>query len=254
MNNEIDNRLYEQKLADKCAPTYEKTIIREWGYRYKYITASNWGQSFGEPFLDFGCGTGLCSSVLESLGKEVVALDFSRQMIGKAKERCRNVSFVLADALNLPFRENTFQTICVIGVLHHILDLNKAFDELQRVSVKIICINEPIKSNVSIGVRMLLSAIRLPRHFFRKVLFKSSVSAKSETYQSVYERDLDACELIKLCEKRGFEILKIRYHNHLPFFVHINEKVKVLISKALVSTKKGTDIEIIARVIKRSSR
>jgi len=242
----LASRLYEKELANRKASVYEHAVTTEWAYRYEHFTAYNWGLRFREPFLDFGCGTGLCSNVLETLGREVVAFDISKEMIRLARKRCKNVSFVLADALNLPFVDESFPTVCVIGVLHHILELDQAFNEIRRVSEEVICINEPVSRNCGFAVRLVLFADRLVRSF-RKAILPKSIPFDSEGYHSRYERNLDAARLIELCEKRELKVAETRYYNHLPFLRRLpSEKIRMRVSKALISPSKGTDVEIIA--------
>lgn len=72
----------------------------------------------GGPVLDIGCGDGYGSSKLAALGYEVVGLDISQEMIRKAQEHTTsNLSFVCADARDLPFAKQSFQAIMAINVM-----------------------------------------------------------------------------------------------------------------------------------------
>jgi ubiquinone/menaquinone biosynthesis C-methylase UbiE len=245
----VDNRKYEQIEANAAAQIYERAITSEWSYRYSYLTTFSWGKRFNEPFLDFGCGTGLASNVLEKLGKQVTAFDLSRRMLYFAQKRC-NVPLVLADALNLPFRDKVFSTTCIIGVLHHILNLEKAFDEISRCTKDTICINEPTPKP-SIVMRVILFLIYIPTMARRTILQFGTRRPKSpsqkEQYHSKYERPLDPKKLIQLCEARGFTVTQLRYFNHIPrLHKFLSEKSRARLSSMLVSSKNGTDVEIIA--------
>jgi len=246
----VDNRKYEQIQADAGASVYERAISAEWGYRYKYLTAYSWGKNFNEPFLDFGCGTGLTSSVLEKLGKEVIAFDVSRGMLHFAKKRC-NVPLVLADALNLPFRDKVFSTTVVIGVMHHILNLEKAFAEISRCTKETICINEP-SPKPSIIMRLILFMVyclSTIRRTIMQVGTRRSASIKTERYHSKYERPLSPKKLIQLCKANGFKIVQLRYYNHIPLLHEfLSENLRARFFSMMVSSKNGTDAEIIARV------
>jgi len=241
----IDNRKYEQKLANEMATLYDEIITKEWGYRYKYVTAYYWGLSFKDPFLDLGCGTGMCASVLESLNKEVIALDISREMIKIAKRRCKNVYFVVGDAFNLPFRKGAFSTTCIIGVLHHMLDIEKVFDEIFRCTRQIVCINEPISKYspfIKFALTLIYGLAKIPRTFINRL--RKSVP---KSYHSKYERSLDGNNLIRLCEERGFNIVDVRYYTHIPFLnFFLSDRMRGRICIALSSLKRGTDIQIIA--------
>ncbi|BAU29400.1 methyltransferase family protein [Aneurinibacillus soli] len=70
------------------------------------------------PVLDIGCGDGYGSSKLAALGYEVVGLDISEEMIQKAAEHTTpHLSFVCADARELPFEKHSFQAMMAINVL-----------------------------------------------------------------------------------------------------------------------------------------
>src|SRR5690242_11262367 len=62
----------------------------------------------GERALDVCCGTGDLAFGLAQRGAETVGVDFSAPMLEVARERDSTVAFIRADALRLPFRDNTF--------------------------------------------------------------------------------------------------------------------------------------------------
>jgi SAM-dependent methyltransferase len=47
--------------------------------------------------MDFACGTGRITIILERLAKECIGVDLSPSMLEKAKEKCRNTTFFLCD-------------------------------------------------------------------------------------------------------------------------------------------------------------
>lgn len=92
--------------------------------------------------LDLGCGNG---RLLEMLGQktlnnlEYVGLDSSENMLSEARKLHPNNNFILGDALNIPLKDNTFDAIASIAVLHHIPSKEfrkKFFDECARVLKK----------------------------------------------------------------------------------------------------------------------
>jgi SAM-dependent methyltransferase len=88
----------------------------------------------GKLILDVGCGMGRFVDVVARWGARVVGIDLSSavdaafQNIGSRE----NVTILQADAFHLPFRENSFDMIYSIGVLHHTPDCEKAFRSLPR--------------------------------------------------------------------------------------------------------------------------
>jgi ubiquinone/menaquinone biosynthesis C-methylase UbiE len=100
----------------------------------------------GEKVLDLGCGNGALWQILKDRGVEYIGVDNSKELIEIAEKLylhphtkqgqvaegdqdnevspCYGVGarpkFQQADALNLPFPENSFDTVYCIGVFHHI--------------------------------------------------------------------------------------------------------------------------------------
>lgn len=74
----------------------------------------------GDRILDIGCGNGRLSDLFKNEGMEYTGIDFSEKLIKIAKEeRGKNGKFIQANALDLPFENNSFDTIFSIAVLHH---------------------------------------------------------------------------------------------------------------------------------------
>ncbi|MBA4395124.1 MAG: methyltransferase type 11 [Desulfobacca sp.] len=97
--------------------------------------------SEGLTVLDIGCGGGLdCLVAARMAGPEgkVVGLDFSSEMISRAKENLQasdltNVTFLVWSGEPLPFPENSFDRVISNGVFNLIPDKPKALQEVFRV-------------------------------------------------------------------------------------------------------------------------
>ncbi|AEF96951.1 class I SAM-dependent methyltransferase [Methanotorris igneus] len=87
--------------------------------------------------LDVGCGTGFLSLILAELGHEVVGIDLSEGMLNKAREKAKNlgldIEFMVGDAENLPFEDNTFDAIVERHILWTLPNPKKAIKEWMRV-------------------------------------------------------------------------------------------------------------------------
>jgi SAM-dependent methyltransferase len=88
----------------------------------------------GRLILDVGCGMGRFSDVVSRWGGTVVGIDLSRAV--EAAQRNiggrENVNIAQADIFQLPFRDETFDFIFSIGVLHHTPNTKAAFECLPR--------------------------------------------------------------------------------------------------------------------------
>jgi SAM-dependent methyltransferase len=102
---------------------------------------SHYGESIqegceGKRILEYGCGTGSHAFLLAKKGARVTGIDISDVAVEKARrqteaEQIKGLDFVVMNAEELTFEDNTFDLICGTAILHH-LDLTKAFSELAR--------------------------------------------------------------------------------------------------------------------------
>ena len=86
--------------------------------------------------MDLGCGTGRHTQWLASCGATVTAVDFSQQMLKKARRKvpADSVHFLDHDLHEpLPFEQRKFDLVVSGLVLEHINDLIKFFSEIHRV-------------------------------------------------------------------------------------------------------------------------
>ena len=88
----------------------------------------------GKTVLDVGCGMGRFSDVASRWGANVVGIDLSRAVESAQRNigSRPNVTIAQANVFALPFREESFDCIFSIGVLHHTPDTKAAFDRLPK--------------------------------------------------------------------------------------------------------------------------
>lgn len=88
----------------------------------------------GELVLEVGCGRGEYSTIVGKAGASLVSVDIERDGIRAAKERMvdSDVSFVIVDAQDLPFREGVFDKAFSTEVLEHIENDRKAMGSISK--------------------------------------------------------------------------------------------------------------------------
>ena len=88
----------------------------------------------GMRVLDLGCGTGNVSSQIQQyVNADIVAADKSLPMLEKACSKSLAALCVDADAGCLPFRDNTFDIVMAVYVIHQIDNLKAMLSECYRI-------------------------------------------------------------------------------------------------------------------------
>lgn len=89
-----------------------------------------------EKLLDVGCGRGVYS-IEFAKHCSVYGIDSSDKLLHECKQNAYDadidVSLVLADAQNIPFKDKTFDKIVMIEILEHIPNTHKTLKEISRI-------------------------------------------------------------------------------------------------------------------------
>jgi demethylmenaquinone methyltransferase/2-methoxy-6-polyprenyl-1,4-benzoquinol methylase len=107
----------------------------------------------GDRVLDACCGTGDLAVESRRIGAEVVGVDFSQQMLERARRKSEDVEWVEADVLDLPFDDASFDAATVGFGVRNLDDLGAGLRELRRV--------------LKPGGRLAVLEITRPRGFLR---------------------------------------------------------------------------------------
>lgn len=123
----------EIAVQDRVAIEYEMKRYKD-AYSKRY---HDWwtqqmiaGLDLTGRILDNGCGTGLLSEFASQ--ENLVGIDISTEMLKMAKKRgYRNLA--RGNSMDLPFRQESFDSIVCRSLLHHLPDRAKAVEEISRV-------------------------------------------------------------------------------------------------------------------------
>jgi len=97
----------------------------------RYLFASNYIKGV---VLDAGCGVGYGTNYLGMKAESVVGVDVSRKAIKYSKNyKTKNVTFMLGDVTNLPFKDNCFDIVISFEVIEHLKNYEKFLQEVRRV-------------------------------------------------------------------------------------------------------------------------
>ena len=132
-----------REMFDEIAPRYDllnhvlsMNIDRLWWWRTARAFRSILQKS-GARALDLCCGTGDMAAALrgEASGVEIVAADFSRGMLTRGGQKFQrdHVEAVEADALHLPFSDNSFDVVVSAFGFRNLANYDAGLREIYRV-------------------------------------------------------------------------------------------------------------------------
>ena len=127
-------------MFDQVAAKYDRTntVLSLGNDRFwRVATTRAVAPRAGQRILDLAAGTGASSVALARSGAEVVAADFSPGMSAEGARRYAdrpNLSFVEANATDLPFADDEFDTVTMSFGLRNVDQPKKALRELRRVT------------------------------------------------------------------------------------------------------------------------
>ncbi len=124
-------------MFDTVAPRYDLVndlLSVGQDRRWRAETVAAVGPRPGQRILDLAAGTGTSSRPFADAGALVVAADLSEGMLRVGRERQRDLAFVNADALALPFGDGAFDAVTISFGLRNVEDVAAALAELRRVT------------------------------------------------------------------------------------------------------------------------
>ena len=122
-------------MFDRIAPVYDvmnRVMTAGLDQRWRRLAVREvvWP---GDRVLDACCGTGDLAIEAERRGGRVVGLDFSPQMLSRARRKSGTIEWIQGDALALPFSQDEFDAATVGFGVRNLADLEGGLRELARV-------------------------------------------------------------------------------------------------------------------------
>ena len=123
-----------KRVWDLYAPIYEKAMrMDQKYYRYMYDRIPVLIQD--KVVLEIATGPGLLAKHIAYAAKSIIATDCSEGMIKEARKGvyAKNLSFGVADAINLPYTDGSFDVVIIANALHVMENPEQALSEINRV-------------------------------------------------------------------------------------------------------------------------
>lgn len=157
----------------------EKRLNQFWGLVDQKHVAAIAEKIVGKNVLDMGSGLGTTTKQLTDLGYNCIGFDYDADSVEYCKQTYPNCKFEVANAEQLPYEDNYFDTIILRDALHHFYcegDFEKISKEMIRVS----------KNNARIiffdpNVNFLIKTLR-------KISAHEDVECKFETAMEIMQK------------------------------------------------------------------
>ena len=123
-----------KKTWDLYAPIYKRAMKADQKiYDFMYGRIPEMVRD--KEVLELATGPGLLAKHIAPAAKTVLATDYSNGMIAEAKKGAypENLRFEVADAMALPYKENSFDAVLIANALHIVPDPEKVLSEIDRV-------------------------------------------------------------------------------------------------------------------------
>ena len=144
INKDIE-KYWKSRVLFSWGP-YEEMRDLRYGINHYMHNFYPFESSNGKKVLEIGCGGGIDSIEYAKNGAQVWATDFTDEAVEFTTDRVNKLnmgSTIVAsngrirvekvDVRNIPYEDNSFDVVHVIGILHHILDVNDSVREILRV-------------------------------------------------------------------------------------------------------------------------
>ena len=126
--------MMRKKTWDLYAPIYKRAMRADrqiYDFMYTRIPT----KIRDKDVLEIATGPGLLAKHVAPAAKHMIATDYSDGMIAEAKKGAvpANLTFEVADAMRLPYADDSFDTVLIANALHIVPDPIQVLREIDRV-------------------------------------------------------------------------------------------------------------------------
>jgi ubiquinone/menaquinone biosynthesis C-methylase UbiE len=113
------NVQYNQKMSQKNIWELQGPMLQRQKRRAQVISSSL-KRDKAKRILDIGCAEGYTTSFISEVCDLVIGIELNMESLKVAKSKVKRGMFICASIEYLPFRANSFDTVCILEVLEHL--------------------------------------------------------------------------------------------------------------------------------------
>jgi glycosyltransferase involved in cell wall biosynthesis/ubiquinone/menaquinone biosynthesis C-methylase UbiE len=158
--------------------------------------------------LDMGCGSGSSFDEIKNTGNwNIHGIDISPEMVKKAQNVLPDIKVLEANATNIPFQNNTFDTVITLGVLEYIKNYTVALSETARILKNdgVLIISIPNKFSVFRILRRIENFIVKP---LKIILQLNTTNIKTVP---IYHQQWSIKAITKSLKENSYKIKTVEY-------------------------------------------
>jgi ubiquinone/menaquinone biosynthesis C-methylase UbiE len=123
---------------EAVALEYDRYYTTDWGKQVDRLEKAAIRELIKDitpgKMLEIGCGTGHWTAFFSGKGFQITAIDISPAMLAVARRKhLANVTFMEADAMQLPFADEAFDQVAAITTLEFCSDRDRVLSEMARI-------------------------------------------------------------------------------------------------------------------------
>lgn len=188
-------QIYEERAANPANPDYAASYWSKEGFQelIKITSQILSKENTNQTVLDVGCGPGNYCKLLSESGFKVTGIDYSQEMINRAKLNAPKAKLLIGDGYNLGFNNKSFDIVLSIGVLTCVSEYKKFVEEMKRVAKKTIIISTLLRNRKVEDVQ----------EFIKRKL-------KNDPWPTI---DYHPSELLELFDEEEYDVEIITHHD-----------------------------------------
>jgi len=127
-----------KEAYDTIAYDYERVRKKPWHVLQGFFNETSLLEKRGCNLLDVGCGNGRHAYWLDEQGFHTYGIDISKNLIQIATTKTENIArkpdFIVGDSAHLPFKNDAFEVVLLVALLHHLPSHNERYQTLAEAS------------------------------------------------------------------------------------------------------------------------